>query len=122
MSWILKLPESLRVVGYYAGEEAAWPAEEALSVLECLTEFGCAACSLEVWLATTPGPTIPAPYIYTWEVEGCGAREAWMDFVRRANSAAADYIRAFRWDPSDSGKQGAEPYFNFDVVCGRSPT
>jgi hypothetical protein len=120
MSWILKLPESLRIAGYYAGEEAAWPAEEALSVIECLTELGAAACGVEVWIATAPSPTIPTPYVYTWEAEDKDAREAWEDYVQRVNSAAADYIRGFCWDPKDSGKHGLEPHFNLDVVCKRS--
>jgi len=120
MSWLLKLPESLRVAAYYAGEEAAWPAEEAINVLECATELGLAVCGVEVWLPTVPGPTIPTPYVYSWEGEDQEAEEGWSDFLQRVNGAAAEYIRQFAWDPKDKSHEGVEPYFNLDVVCENS--
>ncbi len=120
MSWLLSLPESLRVAAYYAGEEAAWPKEEAIDVLECATELGAAACGVEVWLPTVPGPTIPTPYVYSWEAEEQKPEEVWSDFVLRANSAAAQYIREFVWGSNDKAHEGFEPYFNFDLVYASS--
>ncbi len=120
MSWLLKLPESLRVAAYYAGEEAAWPAEEAINVIECATELGVAVCGVEVWLPTVPGPTIPTPYVYSWEAEEKEPGQGWSDFVQRVNTDAVEYVRDFAWDPEDKSHGGREPYFNLDVVCANS--
>jgi hypothetical protein len=116
MSWLLKLPESLRVAAYYAGEEVAWPAESAINVIECATNLGVAVCGVEVWLPTVPGPTIPTPYVYVWETDERKPEEDWRNFVRRANSGAAVYIRGFAWAAGDKAHKGLEPYFNLDMV------
>jgi len=118
-SWLARLPESLRVAAYYAEGEAAWPAEEALSAVQCATELGVAVCGVEVWLATASRPTIPTPHVYTWEFREQEPQEAWLAFVRRANHEATEYIRSFSWDPRDQAHRGLEPYFNLDIVCNR---
>jgi hypothetical protein len=116
MSWLLRMPESLRVTAYYAGGEAAWPAEDAISAVQCATKLGLAVCGVEVWLPTAPGPTIPTPYIYSWQGEEQKSEEAWGEFVQRVNDAAVEYIREFSRDPQDQTHQDAEPYYNLDVV------
>ena len=115
-SWLLKLPESLQTAAYRAVGEAAWPAKEALAVLASAGRLDIAICGVEVWLPTTPGPTIPTPYFYHWSGEAREAGEGWTEFVRRMNAAAARYIRDFKWDPNDRAHQGLEAYFNLDAV------
>ena len=116
MFGFLKLPDRLRSVAYCSGEEAAWPNEQTLMVIDCLTELDVAVCGIEVWLPTEPGPTIPTPYIYTWTAEERRSGEVWSEFVRRANTNAKDYVRGFDWDPEDRVNLGLKPYFNLDAV------
>jgi hypothetical protein len=66
---------------------------------------------VEIWLPTTPCPTIPAPIFYTFESRQL-PHERLTDFVQRASREASDYISTFEWDPADANYQGAVPYFN----------
>jgi hypothetical protein len=115
MSWLRDLPEALRVAAYYADEEAAWPAREAIDVIGWLTALGVLVMGVEVWLPTTPGPTIPTPYVYVWEAEEDSAGGSSNDYVARVNAGAAEYILRFAWDPRDKAHLGMEPYFNLTV-------
>lgn len=117
MDWFQRLPDYLQVAAYRAGEEAAWSPAYAVRVIEQLTLLGAAICGVEVWLPTHPGPTIPTPFLYTWECERRGQHEGWVAFVERANQAAAAYIAAFQWDARDKEKQRLEPYFNLAVLA-----
>lgn len=116
MSWLHELPPQLHDSAYHAGDEAAWPAAAAIVVVEYLTRIGAAVCGVEVWVSTSPGPTIPMPYVYTSDAKEQGPTENWKEFVERANEAAAEFIRDFSWAPEDKAHQGLSPYFNFDVV------
>lgn len=115
MSWPLKLPPSLRDAAYYAGQEPAWPAEEAIDVVRHATKLDLVVCGIEVWLPTVPGSTIPTPYVYTWQCEEQELGESWRDYVQRINAAAERYIREFHWDPRDTTHQELKPCFNVDV-------
>jgi hypothetical protein len=92
------LPEGLRRRAYRADSEAARPGVEGIELIERLTTEAAAVEGIEIWLPTTPAPTIPMPSIYVWTAQLRGRDEAWADFTRRANAAAAEYIRGFAWD------------------------
>jgi len=111
-----RLPESLQIAAYSSGGEYAWPRDETLQVIRHLTEAGSAVIGVEVWLATEPGPTIPSPGIYVWEASSRQATESWSVFAQGANTRAADYVRAFSWEPHDKKHTGETPYFNLTVV------
>ena len=115
MSYLERLPQNLRRAAYYSEREAAWPRAQALEVIDAITEQGGAILGGEIWLATEPGPTIPTPFIYTWETEQ-RASEGWPQFVQRANEAARQYVVTFAWDDDDGAHHGAEPYFNLTVL------
>lgn len=84
-SYIENLSDDIKAKAYYSSErEAAWPRQEALAVITSLGDFECAVLGGEIWLPTLPGPTIPSPYIYTWEVGPRQRDESWGDFVNRA--------------------------------------
>lgn len=55
------LPESLQIAAYSAEREYARPQEQAILVIQCLTEKDYAAIGVYVWLATEVGPTMPTP-------------------------------------------------------------
>lgn len=115
MSFVDILPERFRKSGYLAGGEAAWPKGEACRVIDYLTSVSLAVCGIEIWLPTDPGPTIPTPFIYTWEATPINQQESWSDFARRTNEQAKVYIRAFEWDKEDTEHKDMSPYFNLDI-------
>lgn len=81
--WYERLPQDLRAVAYRSAHELAWRRKHALEVLEALHKLGYRATGIEVWIPTTPGPTIPSG-LPQWE-EGESAL------------TAAEYIRDFCW-------------------------
>lgn len=112
-NYLDQLPALLRKSAYYATGEAAWPGQEALRVIARFTDQGIAVLGVEVWLPTRPGPTIPTPFIYTWEAEEKKEFETWTEFARRVNKQAREYIDKFEWDEADNEHQNLIPYFNF---------
>src|SRR5215470_5002937 len=106
------LPESLQIAAYSADGEYAWPREQAIVVVQCLTERDCAVVGVDVWLATEVGPTIPTPVIYGWEGDSRRPPESWTQYVQRVNARAGDYIAAFAWHPQDGKHRLDVPYFN----------
>jgi hypothetical protein len=69
----------------------------------------------EIWLPTKPGPTIPTPYIYQWDVVQ-GVSERWDEFVARAAAESTRWISGFGWDKRDVAHQNIEPFFNLVIV------
>jgi hypothetical protein len=113
---LLNIPENLITSAYVSKNgEPAWPSKEALEVIDWATSSSLAVFGVEVWLPTMPGPTIPTPYIYTLETERHEG-ESWDDFVVRANTAAATYVRQFEWDRADVRCHHLAPYFNLTMV------
>jgi hypothetical protein len=103
--------ELLSSAFFSLSREAAWPASDALRVIDWATTSQVAVFGVEVWRPTTPGPTIPTPFIYTFETRRRDV-EDWECFVDRANSAAAKYVASFEWDVKDKKHLGLAPYFN----------
>ena len=96
------IPHTLGSAAYFSGDEAAWPRDEAFAVIDWATRSRLAILGGEIWLPTTPGPTIPEPYIYTFESVR-RSDENWDEFVLRANAAASQYVKTFEWDPLEYG-------------------
>lgn len=109
------LPEALKARGYHAAGESAWPRDAVLDVIEWLSRMRLAVARIEVWLPTRPGPTIPTPFIYTWEGEDREEGESWSEYVGNSNELAAGYVRSFKWDPGDDMHQLLVPYFNLNI-------
>lgn len=115
--YIEYLSEDIKAKAYYSSEgETAWPRQEALAVITFLGGFEHAVLGGEIWLPTLPGPTIPSPYIYTWEVSPQQKNESWKDFVNRAANESKRYVLEFEWDPADETNVRAIPFFNLTVV------
>jgi hypothetical protein len=103
--WETLLPEHLLQAAYRSsGGEYAWKLEDALVVLKLLSSGGCVVLGVDVWLPTDPGPTIPTPYVYDWDLENQGRSGE--------GQSAVDFVRTFQWDPTDTSAQGMPPYFN----------
>lgn len=111
---IQKLPHHLKGNVFMAGEEPAWPKHAALEVIEFCMAESIAVLGGEVWVPTDPGPTIPTPYIYTWETDKQLPSETWPEFVRRSGERATKYVREFSWHPSDAMKS-LVPVFNLSL-------
>jgi hypothetical protein len=109
-----KLPQSLKDNAYVAGEESAWYKADVLDVVEFCKEQGIAVLGGEVWLPTNPGPTIPTPFIYTWEADQKISTESWSQFVGKTSEIAKKYIAEFRWDPADASR-ALTPVFNLTI-------
>ena len=117
--FVRELPSELQEQAYYDAEgEAAWAAEDALKVIDCLTKLKYAILGGEIWFATEPGPTLPSPGIYTWTAPEDEEGDAWDDIVKRGNEDAKRYIENFEWDEEAEKERykGHEPYFNLCIV------
>jgi hypothetical protein len=103
--WLVHIPPEVRSRAYQSGLEFAWQRDDAIRVVEVLkSRF--LVIGVDIWLPTVPGPTIPTPFIYDWDLE----RE------KRSPIGAAEFIRNFQWAEEDVDHQGLEPYFNLTVV------
>ena len=109
-----KLPQRLKDGAYSADEESAWHKDDALGVIEFCKEQGIAVLGGEVWVPTKPGPTIPSPFVYTWEANKKIPAESWSQFVGRTSEIAKKYIAEFSWDPTDA-LQSQTPVFNLTL-------
>jgi hypothetical protein len=105
--WHRLLPENLKTSVYRAGLESAWSRTDALRVVEILAQNGYTILGVDIWLAETPGPKIPTPFVYDW------------DFERDAQSPV-DFIRRFAWGRMDTSHEGREPYVNILAERGQS--
>ena len=108
----IPVPDELRANAYFARNgEAAWARDDALRVIRWAAEIRLPVLGVEIWIPTTPGPTIPTPFFYTFgskPIQG----ESKAQFENRANREAADYVQSFEWDPQDTTHHGIEPFFN----------
>ncbi|MEX2297155.1 MAG: hypothetical protein WD715_07075 [Dongiaceae bacterium] len=109
------VPDALRHSAYCVGRDAAWKREDALSVIEHFSSNGLLVLGIEIWLPTEPGPTIPTPFIYTWNAVPQSDGEDWRNYVVRSNQSASDYIRSFAWDSRDPIDRNHVPFFNLTI-------
>ena len=107
-----QIPGSLLARAYLAQNgEAAWSRGDTLQVIAWAVASHVPILGIEVWLPTTPGPTIPTPYIYTFEPKSVPG-EPRNEFIVRAGREAAEYVTSFAWDTQDRAHHGMEPFFN----------
>jgi hypothetical protein len=99
------IPSDLRAAAYESNSECAWNRSDALRIIDILSENGYVVLSVDIWLPTDPGPTIPTPFVYDWTL--CADAPS-----REYPKTAKDFIRTFEWDPADNSHQGMQPYFN----------
>jgi hypothetical protein len=93
------LPRDLCDAAYRSGSERAWNRADALRVLQILKDNDYIVLGVDIWIPTVPGPRIPIPFVYDWDIE-------------RAERSASEFVRAFEWDAADVSHSGKEPYFN----------
>jgi len=108
----ISVPDELLGKAYFAQNgEAAWARGDALRVIRWAADVHLPVLGVEIWIPTSPGPTIPTPYIYMFEpnpIQG----ESKAQFEKRASREAADYVQSFEWDRQDTTHNGIEPFFN----------
>jgi len=105
MEWHGLLSEDLVNAAYRANQEMAWSRADAISVIELLKANAYVVLGVDVWLPTRPGPTIPTPFVYDWQLRA-GLRSG------NYPNAADEFVRTFKWAPSDESHRGMEPVFN----------
>jgi hypothetical protein len=105
MDWDKLIPDDLRSAAYRSNCECAWNREDALRVIDVLSQNGCVVLGVDVWLPTDPGPTIPTPFVYDWSLRPEAPSKEYP-------KTAKDFVRTFEWEPSDDGHKGMKPYFN----------
>lgn len=116
---MIDIPQAMMESAYLSqGGEAAWDRQHALAVIQWATTSGIAVFGVEVWLPTNPGPTIPMPFFYSYDSEP-KENEEWIEFVKRANAGAAQYVKEFDWDSEDHKHHSQQPYFN--LTLGKEP-
>jgi hypothetical protein len=107
--WYQLLPDDLLANAYQSENgELAWHKEVAIRVIELLRTSGYVVTRVEIWLPTTPGPTIPMPFIYNWSL----TRTARGDVPKQAK----EFISLFEWDERDHDHQEMTPVFNIWAV------
>lgn len=107
-TWLRMLPSHLQQRAYMSGEEAAWNRTDAVSVLEWAQRNQFEVLGIEVWLPTTPGPTVPGLYI--WD----SPRGQEFSFEQICQ-AAKEFIETFDWHQNYKEFHGLEPYFNLTL-------
>jgi len=105
MEWSDLLPHDLQRAAYRADGEMAWSRGDAIRVVEILNANSYVVLGVDIWLATEPGPTIPTPFVYDWDLT--------VDRPSNEQPKTADeFIRSFQWEAADNTHQGMEPFFN----------
>jgi hypothetical protein len=108
MDWLAHIPSGPRERAYRAGNELAWSREDAIQVAEALNEKRFIVLGAGIWLPTTPGPTIPTPFVYAWTLG--------IEYRASMYAGVIEFIRNFEWVESDVDHHGLEPYFNLTVI------
>jgi hypothetical protein len=107
--WLLHVPRDIQARAYRSGGEFGWSRQDAVWIAENLRGAHFLVIGVDVWLPTHPGPRIPTPFVYDWELR---AELRSSDYP----VAAAEFIRNFKWADTDASHQGLVPYFNLTVV------
>ncbi len=102
------IPKSLMDRAFVCAGEYAWPRADALEVIAITEREGFSVLGVDIWIPSPGGPIIPTPFVYDW---------SWSDWKRYPHvpKSAANFVRAFEWDPKDVNFLNREPYFNLTV-------
>jgi hypothetical protein len=95
------LPKKLLGRAYQSANELAWKRADAVDVIDYLEKAGFTLLGVEVWLPTSPGPTMTGRY---WDADGSGAPDR--------PRTAVDFVKNFKWGEQDKILNDREPFFN----------
>jgi hypothetical protein len=110
------LPQDLRGRAYQAMNlELAWGKDDALEVIEILSAHQIAILGGEVWIPTTPGPTLPPPNLYAWDTQPKTGNECWTEYAGRTKECAKEFIGPFYWKLGEEARYHLAPFFNLSV-------
>jgi hypothetical protein len=96
------LPKELLGRAYQSANELAWNRADAVEAIDRLEKAGFTLLGVEVWLPTSPGPTMTGRY---WDAEGSGAPGR--------PRTAMDFVENFKWGEHDKILKDRDPFFNF---------
>ena len=99
------LPKELLGRAYRSTNELAWNREDAVEAIDRLEKAGFTLLGVEVWLPTSPGPTMTGR---SWDTEDRG--------VPNRPQTASGFVKSFRWGEYDETLKDREPFFNLTVA------
>jgi hypothetical protein len=103
------LPKELLGRAYRSTNELAWNRADAVEAIDRLEKAGFTVLGVEVWLPTSPGPTMTGR---SWDTEDSGVSER--------PRTARDFVKNFKWGEYDKILKDREPFFNLTVTAGRN--
>jgi hypothetical protein len=110
MDWCVFLPEPVRGRAFVADGELAWSRQDALTVIDLLSDVGLTILGVDIWGVGEDGPWI-SPFVY--DLDLCG------ETFELASRRARMFVQSFQWDEADPIRERA-PFFNFTVDSSRS--
>jgi hypothetical protein len=99
------LPSELLGRAYQSQDELAWSREDAVEAIDRLEKAGFTVLGVEVWLATSPRPTMTG---WNW-----GPGDQSIDNDART---VQEFVKNFRWGRFDDLLRDREPWFNLTVA------
>jgi len=99
------LPKELLGRAYRTTNELAWNREDAVEAIDRLQQAGFIVLGVEVWLPTSPGPTMTG---WNWSP---GDRS-----IENDASTLQEFVMKFRWGRFDDVSRDREPWFNLTVA------
>ena len=103
------LPRELLGRAYRSKNELAWSRADAVNAIDRLEKAGFTLLGVEVWLPTSPGPTMTGRY---WDLKDSA--------VPDKPQTAKDFVKSFKWGQYDKILKDREPFFNLTVTDGRN--
>ena len=99
------LPLELLLRAYRSRHELAWTRADAIAVIDRLEKAGLTVLGVEVWIPSSPGPTMTGWY---WDSQGKAAASE--------PETAREFVKGFEWGPQDGSLRDSEPFFNLTVA------
>jgi hypothetical protein len=98
------LPSELLGRAYRSEDELAWSREDAVEAIDRLEKAGFTVLGVEVWLPTSPGPTMTG---WNWSPGD--------QSIDNDARTVQEFVKYFRWGRFDDILRDREPWFNLTV-------
>lgn len=100
------LPLELLGRAYQSRNELAWSRADAIEAIDRLEKAGFTLLGVEVWLPTSPGPTMTGRF---WDSDGSA--------VHDRPRTAKNFVQNFTWGRYDASLKSREPFFNLTATA-----
>lgn len=106
--WTTNLPDELKRTAHSEAGELAWPRDEAIRVIDYLTQEGLRVLGFEVWIPRKNALSIPGYF-------DNGSASEFVGSVQEHNRISTEAIRKFTWNANHTSVLSEIPYFNLTV-------